>query len=367
MTHAEKTRDMAALAAYGAELRRDPRLIYLFFELTDACNLSCIHCGSSASPRNRRYLETETICKVLDSVARRYTPRDIMVCLSGGEPLLHPDFFKIVAEAKKRGFACGITTNGTLVDHWTAVRMKRAGIDSVSFSLDGLRESHDWFRNRRGSFEQTVRGIRELVKTAGERIRIQITTVIHNRNLDQLEAMYDLALELGVHSWRAVNLEPIGRARTHDDLLLDRAGYLRLLHFIRQKRAEARSPMEVTYGCSHYLTPEYEREVREHYFFCGSGIYVGSVLCNGDIYSCIDIERRPELVQGNAAHDDFVEVWENRFQAFRADRSAHCTKCAACPDRRFCGGDSAHTWDYDRQEPLLCLKDWLGSEEEDAI
>lgn len=366
MTHTDKTKDMTALAAYGARLRREPRLVYLFFELTDACNLSCIHCGSSASPRNRCYLAIESICKVLDSVARRYTPRNIMICLSGGEPLLHPDFFKIVEEVKKRGFACGITTNGTLVDHRTAVRMKRIGIDSVTFSLDGLKESHDWFRGRSGSFDQAVRGIRELVRAGGDRITTQITTVIHKQNIGQLEALYALALEMGVHSWRVVNLEPIGRARIHADLLLNPAEFRHLLQFIRQKRLNTEATMEVTYGCSHYLPIEYEREVREHYFFCGSGIYVGSVLCNGDFYSCIDIERRPELVQGNVARDDFVDAWENRFQAFRTDRSAQCEKCVACLDRLFCGGDSAHTWDYDRQEPLLCLKDCLGNEKERA-
>jgi radical SAM protein with 4Fe4S-binding SPASM domain len=117
----------------------------------------------------------------------------------------------------------------------------------------------------------------------------------------------------------------------------------------------------VTYGCSHYLTEEFERTVRDNYFICGSGIFVASILCNGDIYSCMDIERRPELVQGNIYTDDFVDVWHNRFQIYRKDRSAACAMCRSCEDRTFCCGDAAHTWNYDTNEPLLCAKHVLNT------
>lgn len=56
--------------------------------------------------------------------------------------------------------------------------------------------------------------------------------------------------------------------------------------------------------------------MRKHYFICGSGIYVASILCNGDIYSCMDIERRPELLQSSIRTDDFVDVWEIVFKLF---------------------------------------------------
>lgn len=112
----------------------------------------------------------------------------------------------------------------------------------------------------------------------------------------------------------------------------------------------------MTYGCSHYLTVPYERMVRDNYFLCGSGIFVASVLANGDIYSCMDIGRRPELIQGNIYKDDFISVWESRFEVFRQDRSALCKECINCSDRLFCNGDSSHTWDYENNTPLLCLK-----------
>lgn len=359
MAAAFKYRQMEELAVYRDSLSQKPRLTYLFFELTDACNLACIHCGSSASPCNRTYLPFCDIRAVLDEVAHAYPPESIMICLTGGEPLLHPDFFRIAQYSTQLGFSCGITTNGTLISKEVARKIADCGICSVTVSLDGLEDSHDWFRHQSGVFRRAVEGIQNLKALRGDRPLLQTTTVIHKKNIQQMDAQLKLMVDLEVDSWRVINLEPIGRALEHQDLLLDGEEYRKLLDFIREKRYDPGISMEVSYGCSHYLPIEYERTVRDNYYLCGSGIFVASILCNGDIYSCLDIQRRPELIQGNIRTHSFVDVWENGFEAFRKDRTEHCADCTGCPDKRYCQGDSAHTWDYDNNRPLLCLKQLL--------
>lgn len=348
---AVKSRDMAALADYRAYLRAHPRLTYLFVELTDRCNLACLHCGSSCERAAGRTIDTPLLLSCLETVAADFDPQTVMICLTGGEPLLHPDFGSIAAAVQAMGFPWGITTNGTLIDAACAERLRALGLASVTVSLDGLRDDHEWLRQTPGCFDRTLDGIRHL-QAAG--IPVQVTTVIHHRNLDKLDDIYELMCRLRIASWRVINMEPIGRALDRQNLLLSRAEFLRLLRFIRDRRYAADTPMDVRFGCSHYLSFEWEREVRDNYFLCGSGILVGSILCNGDIYSCLDIERRPELVQGNIAHDRFSEVWRNRFHAFREDRSRQNPRCRDCPEERFCGGDAGHTWDFDRREPLFC-------------
>lgn len=362
MEFSGKMAELGRLSGYVSRLRREPELVYLFFELTDACNLSCLHCGSGASPRNRQYLSMERMEKVLTEVAERYDTRRIMVCLTGGEPMLHPDFYQVAKQATELGFGCGITTNGTLIDEAAANRMADSGIRSVTFSLDGMAGNHDWFRNRPGSFTQTLEGVKHLVAAFHGRGVTQITTVVHRKNIGELEQVYDLVRSLGVSSWRLINLDPIGRALEHEDLLLQPEEFRFLLDYIRDKRRNPECTMDVTYGCSHYLPLEYEHEVRDYYFLCGAGICVGSVLCNGDIYACLDVQRRPELIQGNVDRDNFVDVWENRFRQFREDRTERCGTCRNCGDRQFCRGDGAHTWDYDRQRPLICVRRMLEGE-----
>ena len=124
--------------------------------------------------------------------------------------------------------------------------------------------------------------------------------------------------------------------------------------------------MEVTFGCSHYLGAAAERMVRDHYFLCGAGILVASVRSNGDICACLDIENRPELVQGNIRTDDFWGVWTHRFEPFRRDRTRLSRTCSACPERTRCSGDSAHTWDHAQNEPLLCAWKMLEEEKPDC-
>ena len=351
-----KQADMERLAVLRDQLYEHPRLTYLFFELTDACNLACLHCGSSACPQNHTYLPADDVRRIMRRIAEAYDPHNIMICFTGGEPLLHPDLCDLIACARQYGFTCGITSNGTLIDPDMARRLVQSGLNSVSFSVDGLQDTHDWFRNRPGAFERSLRGIRNLLEASRGTVVTQITSVMHKKNFHQLDALYELAVQIGVDSWRPINLEPIGRALSHNDLLLDADQLRTLLTYIRDKRFSAQVEMDVTYGCAHFLTEEFEHMVRDSYFICGSGIFVASVLCNGDIYSCLDIERRPELVQGNIAQDDFVEIWETRFQAFRRDRTASCASCRACTDRRYCRGDAAHTWDYDTDRPMLCMK-----------
>lgn len=82
-----------------------------------------------------------------------------------------------------------------------------------------------------------------------------------------------------------------------------------------------------------------------------------SVMHNGDIGSCLDIERTPQTVFGNIRTDDIAEVWEHGFGIYRqanglAERNE---ACAACSQKRWCRGDSAHSWDFAHDEPRVCM------------
>ncbi len=357
---AVKRGEMLRLASYREYLVSHPKLTYLFVELTDRCNLACLHCGSSCGGSSGRWIDTPLLLGALETVAEDFEPGSVMICLTGGEPLLHRDFFAIADRIHSLGFPWGITTNGTLIDGGTAVRMASLGLDSVTLSLDGLEQTHDWLRRVRGSFRK-VREAVEHLHAAG--VKVQITSVIHKRNFGELEALYRLMCDWKADSWRVINIEPIGRALQNGELLLSDGEMLRLLDFIREKRYSADTPMDVCFGCSHYLSFEYERELRDNYFICGSGIMVGSILCSGDIYSCLDIERRPELIQGNIARDRFSEVWRDGFRQFRSDRTRLCEKCGECAERRFCAGDSTHTWNFDRNEPMFCIRSVMRKEQ----
>ncbi len=350
-----KTEHLKMLADYRQELMAKPKLRHLFLELTMRCNENCIHCGSHCGEVQSNELSVEVYKKFLDKIKQDFGTKELMLCITGGEPLLRREFPEIMGYAHSLGFRWGMTSNATLITDDVAAMLSDCGMGTISVSIDGLRETHDRFRRTKGGYDLAMKGLDALIRRGGFR-HIQVTTVVHKWNIDELDELYDIMCGIDIDSWRVINLEPIGRAKQHPELLLDPEDYRRMFDFIRSKRALG---MPVQYGCTHFLGLDYEREVRDWYFLCNAGVYTASVMANGDIGACLDIERRPETIQGNILTDDFTEVWEKRFKLFRKSLADTNDKCKVCDSRLFCGGGSYHSWDYDRCEQQVCFKDIL--------
>ena len=350
-----KTEHLKMLAEYKEKLMKEPKLKFLFLELTMRCNENCLHCGSHCNDVQSEELDIYTYMEFLDKIKRDFGTEELMLCVTGGEPLLRKEFFDIMSYAHRLGFRWGMTSNGILINDMTAKQLQRAGMSTISISIDGLKDTHDWFRRTPKAYTKAMKGIKALVDN-GSFKHVQITTVVHKRNIDELEELFQIVSEADVDSWRVINIEPIGRAKQHPELLLDDDDYRTLFNFIKEKREKG---FPVQYGCTHYLGLNYEREVRDWYFLCNAGIYTASIMANGDIGACLDIERRPETIMGNILTDDFTEVWKNKFEIFRKPLADMNEKCSACESKQFCGGGSCHSWDYDNNEQQVCFKDVL--------
>ena len=356
LSQSVKRSHMKQLAEYRSELRRNPKLKHLFIELTNLCNERCLHCGSrcgEAAPEGM--LSGEEIKAFLYKTAQEFDVREFQLCITGGEPLLREDFFDIMDYANSLGYNWGMTSNGTLIDKEKALLLKKAGLKTISISLDGLPETNDWFRQTEGGFERALNGVRALAEYGGLN-HLQVTTVVHKRNISELPKLYELLKKERLNSWRVINIEPIGRAKDNAELALSPEDYKTMFTFIREHYSDPVLP--TVYGCAHYLGAEMEREVRKWYFLCNAGVYTASIMWNGDIAACLDIERRPELVQGNIRRDDFADVWQNRFSQFRGDMRK-CGDCAACSDYEFCAGGAFYTWNFDENRQNVCFKGML--------
>ena len=351
-----KEEHLDQMERYVHTLYQKPQLRNLFLELTLQCNERCFHCGSSCtSQKQEDLLSLEEYRCILDQVKEDFDLTRVQLCITGGEPLLRPDFFEILGYAHELGYHWGMTSNGILITKEVAHRLAETGMGTISVSIDGLPETHDQLRGTPGGYELAMRGIQNLIDEKSFR-SIQVTTVVNHENIDELDALFEIMVGLDIDSWRVINLEPIGRALQWPSRMLTDNDYLRLFSFIRDKR-QAGWPVE--YGCSHYLGPAWERELRDWYWICNAGIYTASIMANGDIGACLDIERRPETIQGNIRQSRFRDVWEKRFELFRRDLSAGSAFCEGCAHAGHCRGDAHHSWDYDKNEPLLCFRDLL--------
>ena len=299
-------------------IKKAPRLSYLFLELTNKCNLKCSHCGSSC-PENKNYsmLKAERIIPVMDEIMKKTSPSNMMFCITGGEPFLNPEWYEICEHIHQSGFLWGVTTNGTLFTPQLVEQLADAGMSTISISIDGDKASHEKLRNVDGCYQKTIDAVYLLLE-AKKFKSVQITTVISTLNIDQLNSMYSQFERMGISSWKLTTIEPIGEARKNKDLFLKKEQLLYLLEFIREKRLNSR--MDVTFGCNHFLTMQYDDQVRKGHFFCGAGVFIASITSEGNIKACLDIDDR-KSIQGNISEDNFWDVWMHRFEIFRKDRN----------------------------------------------
>lgn len=359
ITNEEKQEHFNQLIGYREYLKRSPQLTNLFLEVTLACNEHCLHCGSNAGCSMEEDLSDGMLVRVLAELKGQIESEGKklpFLSVTGGEPLVRPHLPELMAQIKSLGYSWGMTSNGVLITPEMARRLVDAGMYSIGLSIDGLEDSHNWFRQSPNGFQKAVEGYRNL-KDAGQK-NIMITTVVNRRNISELEFLYHFMKQLDCRSWRVINVEPIGRALDNPDLLLTSEEYRTMIQFIASHQNDP--DMSIIYSCNHYLGLDYERKVRPWYFNCQAGTCVASIQHNGDISACLDIERRPELVFGNVKTHNLYDVWKHKFSIFRADKAACSDTCSTCKHRDNCGGGGWHTWDFDKNEPKICMLKELG-------
>ena len=330
-------------------------LNYLFWECTMNCNFRCKHCGSCAGDKVfDNELTTNEIKKAFKDVSENFDAKKVMLAITGGEPLIRQDLFEVMKYASELGFPWGMVTNGFLLNEDVAEKMKQSGMKTIDISIDGLEKTHDEFRNTLGSYQRAIKGLK-ILQNKNFLDKIRITTSVHSGNINQLEEMYKIFESLGLEDWRLLSVDPIGRSSNENkDVLLNKEELIKLLDFINEKRKK-KSAIKLTYGCAHYLGEKYEDDVRDYFFYCRTGINVGSILHNGDMFVCPNVPRTKELIQGNVKQDSFSQVWKNKYQFFRNKDNFKQDICQTCPHWNKCLGGSVHCWDFLNKKQQLCL------------
>lgn len=281
------------------------------------------------------------------SISENVKGDPVTVVLTGGEPLLRKDLEYCVMELRKQGFRCGIVSNGMNYSAQRHDSLIKAGMGALTLSLDGMEESHNWLRNSPQSFKKVCDAL-DILKE-DKRLNYDVVTCVNQKNFNELEKIRDFLIEKKVKAWRLFTIAPIGRAVHNDRLTIHPAQLKQLMEFIHDERIRGR--IDAKFSCEAYVGP-YENEVREGFFFCRAGINIGSILIDGSISACPNIDRA--FVQGNIYKDNFMDVWNNRFQVMR-DRSWTKTGiCKDCKDYNYCLGNGLHWWNADKKGVLRC-------------
>lgn len=185
----------------------------VIWEVTQACDLACVHCRASAQPHRSPFeLSTSEAKRLIGEVADLRAP---VFVLTGGDPLKRPDIYELVKYAGGLGVRTSLTPSATpLLTREALVRLQASGLARLAISLDGPTAAiHDAFRRVPGSYQWTLRA----VGWAGEiGLPAQINTTITRHNLRYLDEIIALLQTLDIVLWSVFFLVPTGRGQCSD-------------------------------------------------------------------------------------------------------------------------------------------------------
>jgi len=289
----------------------------------------------------------EDFLRALDTIPN--SNKNFMVVITGGEPLVRKDLEFCGVEIRKRGMRWSIVSNGHLYTKERHNSLLNAGMGALTISLDGLKESHNWQRNDDQSFEKVLSAIS--CAASSSRLNFDVVTCVNQKNINELQNIQELLIEKGVKAWRLFTIIPIGRATSHPELMLTDEQFEQLMKFISLARKG--NTIDVKFSCEGYVG-KYESKVRDSFFFCRAGINIGSILIDGSISACPNIDR--SFSQGNIYHDNFYDVWNTKFKPFRNRNWNKVGSCVSCKDYKDCQGNGFHNWHGEMKNVLVCHK-----------
>jgi len=194
---------------------------------TKHCNLSCVHCYASAGNTGTiDEMSTRQGMNLIEELAEFGVP---VILFSGGEPLLRKDIFDLARHAANRKLRVALSTNGTLITRKTAEVIRDIGFAEVGISLDGIGDSNDRFRGKKGAFEKAIKGIRNCV-ACGVRVSLRLT--ITNYNHEEIPAIFQLVEEEGINRVCFYHLAYSGRGKELQEFDVTHAQTRRALDII---------------------------------------------------------------------------------------------------------------------------------------
>ena len=332
-------------------LVQEHALNYLFLEVTRACNLSCAYCGSSCGKKpQREELSIDQWLRVIRQIAEDFKPADVMVAVTGGEPLVKEGVFEIFAELHRLGFHYGMVSNAFLLTAEVARRLVEVGMDSLSLSMDAPPPLNDQLRGD-GATLAVFNAVAAL-NQAGYSGILEIISTITTPAVPMLDQMRALVSSMRVPNWRVAPVMPIGRAARRPDLVPGPQEIRQILEFVLQARKDDFIPTPEM-SEEGYLGNRFEGNVRPYLCQCRAGTSIAGILCDGRIGAC------PELgdafIQGHVNQDRFSDVWRDRYQVFRDRSWMKKGTCQDCEQYARCEGGAMHLYEDPNAETLRCL------------
>jgi radical SAM protein with 4Fe4S-binding SPASM domain len=306
------SRDDVPLRPEGYE-----RQAYAVWEITLKCNLACSHCGSRAGEARPDELNTQ---EGLDLIRQMADAGITEVTLIGGEAFLRPDWLTLVRAISDAGMGATMVTGGFGVNRFTAKKMKEAGLQQVSVSIDGLEQTHDLLRGKKGSWRSCFETLGHLNAVG---MPIAFNTQINRLSAPDLPRLYELARDAGVNGWQYSLTVPMGNAADLPDRLIQPYELLELFPMLARitQRANAEHVRVLPGNDIGFFSPydhlihQGREEIGTVWQGCGAGLSGIGIEADGKIKGCPSLPT-DSYVGGNIRDVPLRKIMESKELTF---------------------------------------------------
>ena len=337
----------------AADFNERPYIV--IWEVTQACDLACVHCRACAQPRRHPLeLSTEEGKQLIRQVAEMRVP---VFVLTGGDPIKRPDLFELIQYSSEVGVRVSLTPSATpLLTRDVIRRLKERGLARLAVSLDGSHAAvHDAFRGMSGSFDRTM----EAIEWANEvDLPVQINTTFSRTNYQDFDQIAALMEMKNIALWSVFFLVPTGRGKINELLTADEFEEI----FARLYRLSKRARFHIkTTEAQHYRRYILQQQARERKSKSGAGDPSSKVhdsigraprgLNDGKGFAFISHtgEVYPSgflpLSAGSVRNQGLSEIYrESPIFCQLREPDELGGKCGACEFRQVCGGSRARAF-----------------------
>ncbi len=324
------------------------------YAITGKCNYNCLHCFNAAD--NSPLMSEWTLGEAKAMLEQAQKCGVNAITLTGGEPMLHKNFFEIIEEIYKRGmYVAEINTNGHFIDQTALDRMKALGCTPIiKISFDGLGR-HDWLRNREGAEKNALAALR-LCKENGFETWAQ--TNVHRLNLETILPTAEMLDEMGIDEMRIIRTSESPRWKENaGDACLDVDEYYEKMFDFAEKYTQKPHKMDVDIWQFLTIFPS-TAAFRVRPVECGEGEYRDSLpVCrgnrgkiaaaaNGNVYPCLQLSGFYDAhgkILGNIKTEGLQPLLQSgkyldEVCATVKTLAVNNTKCAGCKYFRYCVG-----------------------------
>jgi AdoMet-dependent heme synthase len=323
--------------------------LLVIWEVTQACDLACVHCRASAQPeRHPSELTTEQGYRLLDEIRSFGDP---LMVFTGGDPLKRPDLYDLVRYSVKIGLRTNVTPSATPLLTAEAIRnLKDAGIARMAISLDGPdAATHDDFRGIPGTFDRAMFALHEARRIG---LDTQLQTTVTRRNMHRLPEIAGIARAVGTKMWSLFFLIVTGRAESGDDLQAEE--YEKVFEFMYELSKSAPYGIKTT-EAMHYRRYVAQRMKAEHRNAASeaAGAVVWRTAGVSDGKGFVFVSHKGEIFPsgflplngGNVLEESLTDVYRNSelFKTLR-DTTQREGKCGICEYQKICGGSRSRAY-----------------------